>query len=190
MRSFASFVFLLALLTAGYLTWRGQQRLALLEELQPPMGSSQSFNEEVEESGPLRDERGAIIVSDPADDLGGFVPSPNARTLPVGERDLYLLELYGPLAREQLLEERRVLSERFEAERERAFREEFERGNYSVMNEDPGSDASVLVETRRVARADAGAEELQTVALSHSEHPGVYELRDTLEWLGQRLGDH
>lgn len=81
------------------------------------------------ELAPLpRDASGALILSDPADDLAGFESSGEAFSIAVGERELYLLDLYGQQPREQLLSELELLNSRFEREQAAAL----------TAGEDPG----------------------------------------------------
>ena len=161
----------------------------------PPSGTS---------PGPApipRDEHGAVIPSDPADDLAGLVRDEGAPTLipsEVGERDIYLLDLYGQHTVEQLRNEREVLRSRFESELHFAFEEKFEDGDYRVMKPDDPAPSEppraldgspLLTEMRTFSDPASGATEAHVATLHQDLYPAIYELRDTLEWLDARIGN-
>lgn len=144
-----------------------------------------------------RDELGAVIPSDPASDLPGIEPGPDPPVvLPkeVGEREVHLLELYGQQSVEELRAEREVLRQRFETELALALDEAFERGEGidEVAGEGPRHTASgdpLLAETRTRTEPATGVTVARRVTLATEDHPHLYELRDTLEWLDARIGD-
>ncbi len=144
-----------------------------------------------------RDELGAVIPSDPALDLPGVEPGPDPPVvLPqeVGEREVHLLDLYGQQSVEELRAEREVLRQRFESELAVALDEAFERGEGidEVAGEGPrhtASGAPLLAETRTRTEPATGVTVARRVTLATEDHPHLYELRDTLEWLDARIGD-
>jgi len=148
MRSLVYVLFLLLLIAIGFLVRRERAGGTEWEHLPLAQSSGTSLNQIASQTEAMRDESGVLILSNPADDLGGFEAPEGQNALldtPVGERALYLLELYGGLTGEQLALERRVLQERYDADR--------------ALGIDVKDDAEMR------------------------------ELRDTLEWLGERLGD-
>jgi hypothetical protein len=142
----------------------------------------------------LRDESGAVVLSDPNDDLAGYVRtrSPDfTRNAPVDERELHLLELYGIQPRRQLVVERSMLLERFQIELAEAFEDSFDSGNYRVLSSDkrPSTSPTALSEVRLAPIESPGTNERRLATLERVDHPGLYNLRDTLAWLDNRLGD-
>ena len=148
-----------------------------------------------------RDESGAVIPSDPADDLAGYPTSeddPIVLPSAVDERELRLADLYGQHDAEQLRNEREILRSRFRSELELAFDLEHERGNYVTVK--PGDlvqseprlalDGSPLLSSTRTDTDPATLEiEAHVMTLEQDAYPSLYELRDTIEWLDDRIGD-
>ena len=148
--------------------------------------------EEVPTGAVPRDDLGAVIPSDPADDLPGVEPgAPAPVILPeeVGEREIHLLELYGQRSDEQLRSEREVLRRRLEAELAVALEEAFDRppDAESERAERTASGAPLLSGTRLEVDPVSMQPTERSVILAVDEHPHLYELRDTIEWLDDRI---
>lgn len=201
MRLSGPLLLVLVAVTGLYLTFgRSAEEISGLE------ATGRSFpSEEATQDAPLadavpRDELGAVIPSDPADDLPGVRPGAGPPVfLPerVGEREVHLLELYGQQTVEQLRTERDVLRRRLETELALALDEAFERGEGVV--ERPGdaptppprtpSGAPLFGETRTATDPQTLESAARRVTLGVDAYPHLYELRDTLEWLDARIGD-
>lgn len=148
-----------------------------------------------------RDASGTVIRSDPADDLAGYEISANDSPLlptEVGEREIHLVDLYGQHDVEQLRNERDILEARFRSDLEVAFDSELARGNFETVK--PGDipqnpprlalDGSPLLSSTSTATDPTTMEiEAHIVTLEQDDYPSLYELRDTIQWLGERIGD-
>ncbi len=182
MRSTPFILFTATLLVAGYLV------IGPTTEEGP-----RSTEPDAPVASPVRDETGAVIESDPADDLGGYVRKSErsvADGLAVGERDLHFLELYGLMPGEQLEREYSLLKERYEQEASDAFDLCLERGEYVLVS---GTNAARVPGRLSAARLlpgeDAISGDRRLVVLPPESYGGLYEMARALEWIDERLGN-
>ncbi len=201
MRLSGPLLLVLAVVTGLYLAFgRGAEELSGLEATGRSAPAAAAPQDAPLADAVPRDELGAVIPSDPADDLPGVEPgaaSPVVLPERVGEREVHLLELYGQQTVEQLRSERDVLRRRLETELALAFDEAFARGEGHVERSGAAptppprtsSGAPLFAETRTATDPRTLESAARRVTLGVDAHPHLYELRDTLEWLDARIGD-
>lgn len=201
MRTFTLFLFVTCICMAVYIYFAEVDRAQQEIDLGTLRINLEARRQLVESGPPLRDAEGALLELDPKDDLGGFVrksTGPVVLPISVSERRVDLLELYGQRTRDQLRKELAVLRELYQAERDQAFNLQFELGHFEarlldqVLQQEPPlrlNGSPTLVEYRETTDPETQEALAEIVILKQADHPGLYELQDTIAWLDARLGD-